>query len=156
MERRSTCDPILLGRYMDGEFGPDEQDSVLLHLKDCPSCQEELRQNEALSTLFRNSLDEQFSQIDFSGLEKNVLAQVRKKRTPWWINLNDLFFSKKLLVPAAAMAAMVVLFFSLARQPVLSPVPSAIVKSLRGEMSSVIILETPKTNQTIIWFNETS
>jgi len=156
MERGKTCDRILLSRYVDRELGPAENNRVISHLTECPSCQKELRENEVLSTLYRSGLEEQLSRIEFRDLEKNVLEHVREKRVPWWMNPKGLVFSKRLLVPAAAMAAMVVLFFSFARQPALSPVPSAIIKSLSGEMSSVVVIETPKTHQTIIWFNETS
>jgi hypothetical protein len=33
-------------------------------------------------------------------------------------------------------------------------VPSAIIKSFSGSMSSVMVFETPETRQTILWYNE--
>ncbi|MDY6881044.1 MAG: anti-sigma factor [Desulfatiglans sp.] len=156
MKRSKACDSMLLSRHMDGELSPAEYDWLMSHLAACPDCQEELRQNEALRTLYKSDLAEERSQVSFQGLERKVLKQVSQKRLSWWMRHKELFFSKKLLIPATAMAAMVLLFFSLIRQPLLPPDPSAIITSLSGDMTSVIVLETPKTRQTIIWFNEAS
>ena len=34
------------------------------------------------------------------------------------------------------------------------PVPSAIINSFTGSVSSVMILETPETREIILWYNE--
>ena len=68
-----TCDAPLIGRFFDRELGLDEDAQVGRHLKNCPSCQKELRENEAISTLFKAGLDDQLSQIDLSDIEPRVL-----------------------------------------------------------------------------------
>lgn len=67
---------------------------------------------------------------------------------------NFQFPNFKFLIPAAAMVAIFFILFSLTGPSVSVSGPSAIVKSFSGDTSSVIILETPESRQTIIWFNE--
>ena len=148
-----TCDPNLLARLFDRELGRDEAARVGRHLKNCPSCQKELRENEVISSLFKASLDDQLSRIDLSDLEPRVLELIQRKMVPWRMRLRDLFVSKRFLVPATAIAT-ILLFFCLTRPPGNVSGPSAIVDSFTGETSSVIILETPRTRQTILWFSE--
>ena len=148
-----TCDPALIGRFFDRELGLDEDALVGRHLKNCPSCQKELRENEVISTLFKAGLDDQLSQIDLSDLEPRVLELIQRNGVPWWKKLRNMFLSKRFLVPATAMA-IILLFFSLTRQPVPVSESSAIIDSFTGETSCLIILETPRSRQTILWFGD--
>ena len=149
------CDQTLIDLYFDNELGQDEHARFSEHISHCPSCQKALRDNQAISTLFKSGLDKEVSQANLDALEERVLDLIRKKRSPWWRKVIDLFVSKKLLIPAAAMAVMLI-FFSIIRQPAPVSVPSAIVKSFSGDVSSVMIIETPKSRNVIIWYNESS
>jgi len=51
---------------------------------------------------------------------------------------------------------MLVMFFYLAMMPVPASGPSAIIDSLQGDFASVMILETQKSRQTILWIHEAS
>ncbi len=152
----TKCDPALLNRFFDQEIRPEERAKVSEHLKDCSLCQKALQDNKYLSALFKAGLDKELSQANLDGLDQRVLSLIRRKRFSWWMKTKDLFVSKRFLIPATAMATIFVLFFSLARDPASVSGPSAIVKSLTGDLSSVMIIEEPKSRQTIIWFNETS
>ncbi|MBL7225868.1 MAG: zf-HC2 domain-containing protein [Desulfobacteraceae bacterium] len=149
------CDEELIGRYFDGELSQEEYDSISRHLKDCPSCQKTLQDNQAISTVFRDNLEREVSQADFGVLETRVLDQIRQKENPWWERITKLFFSNKLLIPATALAVLI-LFFAIMRSPTTISGPSAIIEAFSGEVSSVMIIETPKSHQTIIWYKETS
>ena len=149
------CDEELIGRYLDGEVSRKEHDRISRHLKDCLSCQKILQDNQAISTNFRDTLERESSQADFSVLETRVLDQIRQKENPWWERITKLFFSNKLLIPATAVAALI-LFFAITRAPTTISGPSAIIEAFSGEVSSVMIIETPKSHQTIIWYKETS
>ena len=150
-----ACDEELIGRFFDGELGQKEQDRLNRHLKDCPSCQEIFRDNRAISALFRGTLEREISQTRFSVLETRVLERIRQKETPWWKRLLRLFFSNKLLIPATAAAALI-LFIAITKAPTTVSDPSALIGSFSGEVSSVMIIETPKSHQTIIWYKESS
>ncbi|MCP4664758.1 MAG: zf-HC2 domain-containing protein [Deltaproteobacteria bacterium] len=150
----TKCEPALVSRFSDGELGPEEHALLSSHLRDCASCQKTHRENQALSALFKASLEGELSQVNLHAFEQGVMDKIQAGNSPWWMGFRDLLAPKKILIPAAAMAAMLVLFFSLMRP--LAPVtaPSAIINSFTGEVSSVMIIETPKSRQTIIWFNE--
>jgi len=149
------CDEELIGRYLDGEVSRKEHNRISRHLKECPSCQKILRDNQAIYTIFRDTREKEISQVSFAALETRVLDQIRKKRNPWWERITKLVFSNKLLIPATALAALI-LFFAITRSPTTISGPSAIIETFSGEVSSVMIIETPKSRQTIIWYKESS
>jgi len=152
---KSHCDPALLSRFFDGELGPDEQACIRAHLKECFSCQKALIDHQRISALFKTISNGAASQAKFDDIEEGVMSQIRKDRDPWWLKFKAFFLSKKLLVPATAFTAAFIILFSLLRAPLPESGPSAIINSFTGEISSVIIMETPESRQTIIWFNET-
>ena len=149
------CDEELIGRYLDGEVSQKEYARISSHLKDCLSCQKILQDNQAISAVFRDGLERAVSQADFGVLETRALDRIRKKENPWWKHLVKQFSSLKILIPATALAALV-LFFAIPRSPTTILDPSAIVEAFSGDVSSVMIIETPKSRQTIIWYKETS
>jgi len=151
----TECDPILLGRFLDQELGPDQHARVEKHLRDCLSCQKAARNQRAFADLLNAKVGKAVSLTDFDHLERQVLARVRDRQAPWWQEAVSLIFSRKILIPAATMAAVLTLFFSYPRPPAQISGPSAIINSFTGDISSVMILETPKSRQTIIWFDET-
>lgn len=150
------CNEELIGRYLDGETSQEEYDRISRHLKDCPSCQKILRDHQNISTVFREVLQKEVSQADFADLETRVLGQIRqKKEYPWWERISRLVFSAKLLVPASAIAVLII-FFAITREPATIAGPSAVIEAFSGEVSSVMIIETPKSRQTILWYKEAS
>ncbi|OQY58601.1 MAG: hypothetical protein B6245_10955 [Desulfobacteraceae bacterium 4572_88] len=151
----TECDPILLGRFLDQELGPDQHARVEKHLRYCLSCQKAARNQHALADLLNTKVGKAVSLTDFDHLERQVLALVRDRQAPWWQEAVSLIFSRKILIPAATMAAVLTLFFSYPRPPAQISGPSAIINSFTGDISSVMILETPRSRQTIIWFDET-
>jgi anti-sigma factor RsiW len=149
------CDEELIGRYLDGEISQEEYDRIGRHLTDCPSCQKILRDNQGISTVFREVLGREVSQADFADLETRALGQIRQKENPWWERIFKPAFSAKLLLPASAIAALI-LFFAIARGPATISGPSAVIEAFSGEVSSVMIIETPESRQTILWYKESS
>ena len=149
------CDEELIGRYFDGEVSQKEYTRISRHLEGCPTCQKILQDNQAIATVFRNNLAREVSQADLGVVETRVLDQIRQKENPWWKRLSKRFSSIRILIPVTALAALI-LFFAITRSPTTISGPSAIIESFSGEVSSVMIIETPKTRQTIIWYKETS
>ncbi len=151
----TECDSILLSRFLDQELGPDQHAKLEAHLRDCPFCQKTAREHHALADLFKAKVEKAVSLTDFGHLERQVMDRVRDVQEPWWQKAGSLLFSKKMLIPAVSAAVMLILFFSYPRPPEQAIGPSAIINSFTGDISSVMILETPKSRQTIIWFDET-
>lgn len=149
------CNEELIGRYLDGEVSQEEHDGISRHLKDCLSCQKILQDNQSISTVFRDNLKKENSHAAFAVLETRVLDQIRQKENPWWKRLAKRFSSIRIFIPATALAALI-LFFAIPRSPTTISGPSAKIEAFSGDVSSVMIIETPKSRQTIIWYKETS
>jgi predicted anti-sigma-YlaC factor YlaD len=153
--RSAPCDPELLNRFFDGEAGPGEKTCILEHLKTCEHCRRELKRNVQLSQRYREKLHGDLSGIHAAALEGKILQKVRNKRIMSWPGILDLLTSMRFLVPAAAAVGMIFFVFITLKGPAPDAPPSAIINSFTGEVSSVMILETPQTHQTVIWINET-
>jgi hypothetical protein len=153
---KSSCDPKMLARFFDRELEADESVGISGHIEDCHACKEELRDNQFISALFKATVEEELSRTNVQEVEERVLTLIRVKKGPWWVQFKDLCLSKRLYVPAAAVAAMLLIFFLVARTPTPASGPSAIIDSLQGNFASVVILETHKSRQTILWIHEAS
>jgi hypothetical protein len=123
------------------------------HILACPTCNKILEDLKEVSDLYRVHIAHQSVGIETRETEKHVLDQLRKEEAPWWTKVKDTFLSKKILVSATATAAVALLLITVLRVPAPDS-PSAIVTSISGDVSSIIILEAPETHQTILWFNE--
>ena len=152
----NTCDSSLVDRFWDKELEPDEQDRVREHIKKCAACQKTLQGRQRVSGLFHAGLKAALSQTDLEGLEETILDLAQQRRTPWWMGLRALLISKRVLIPAAAMALILMVFFSVRKPPESLPATSAGVISFAGESESDMIMYAPKTNMTIIWYKESS
>jgi hypothetical protein len=150
----NKCNFKLLDRYLDRELDSEDSSLVAGHLEKCPYCQKALRENQAISDLFRGKMHETVSQVNLQAVETRVLAAIKNQRAPWWSTLQNLFVSKRFYVPATALVAgLVLLGVFLTPSPPVST-PSAIISSFKGDVGSVMFLETPTSHQTVIWFNE--
>ncbi len=155
---RCKCDPILSDKFFDQELGQDEHAQVSEHLRHCTSCQKALQENESISALFVNSLGKAVSRTMSDNLENSIISKLetRKVISVFSFQFSIFNFLKKFFIPATAMAAAILIFFFTFTKPPASVAgPSAIVSSFTGDIASVMILETPESHRTIIWFNET-
>jgi hypothetical protein len=152
---QNTCNSSLLSQFLDRELEPDESAEIVDHIGHCDTCRRELRGNQFIASLLKAGIEKGRSQADLQEVEERVITLIRTKRGPWWVHFKNLCLSKKLYVPAAAVAAMLVMFLYLARPPIPASGPSAIIDSLQGDFASVMILETQKSRQTILWIHET-
>ena len=152
-ENLSQCNPELISRYYDEELGQTERSQVESHILECPSCRQVLEDLKGISARYRDHLVNQSAGIDGRGIERHVLGEIRQRKAPWWVKAKEALSLKKALIPATATVAMGLLLFVVLRAPVPDS-PSAIVSSVSGDVSSIIILEAPETHQTILWFNE--
>lgn len=151
----TVCDPTLLNLLYDGELSQEEGVRLRDHLKTCQTCRKELERNESISQHFKDELNREISLINQAALERAIVDRVREKRAPSRAGFWNIFSPMRFLVPAAAVAAMALFFFFTTNGPAPNSSPSAIINSFTGDVSSVMILETPETHQTIIWINET-
>ncbi len=145
------CDTELVSRYLDNELDGNELKRVETHISDCKSCRTRLNDyikiDNGINFLINNRADAQSR-----GFENRVIEAIRGKRagsTSW----KKAVLSKRMLVPAGLAVSVILMFFTFLKSPAQIG-PTAIVSSLSGSGSSVMILETSETRQTILWFNE--
>ena len=149
----SHCDSELMSRYYDGELGQAERSQVESHILVCPSCKKVLEDLKAISSQYGAHLAHQSAGTDARKTEKHILERLRREEAPWWAKAKETLLLKKTLVSATATVGVALLLITVLRAPVPDS-PSAIVTSVSGDVSSIIILEAPETRQTILWFNE--
>ena len=148
------CDPDLAGRYFDGELSSEEKARFEEHLETCPSCETSLRGLRTLSDRFRIEMERAVARADFAAMENRFMKEIHPRRRSWPASLKALLWSPKVLAPAAAVAVALALFFRIFSPSLPAVGPSAIINSFTGEVSSVIIIETPESRHTIVWYTE--
>ena len=154
-QTKGNCDPAMISRFFDHELDQEEYVRVARHIETCPLCRRTLDELTGLSVMVNDYVRETRPETIEGSTEEKVLASIQKRKAPWWIKTRELFLSKKILIPVTTTAALV-LFLSVFFRSPNETGPSAIVTSLSGNMTSVIIMETPQTHQTILWFSENS
>jgi hypothetical protein len=145
------CNAELIDQLHDDELAPEERKAVIEHLNTCASCQGILKDSQILSKLFRDNVDDVLSRTDLRGLDEKILDRIAKRPAG---KLRRLFLSKPFIIPASAVAAVVLVFFTFFTPQISDPGPSALINSFTGRISSVMIIETPNTRHTILWFAE--
>ncbi len=147
-----NCDPVIVSRFFDKELDPADDASIDRHIDSCPSCRKMLDDLKALSRQVRTHITG-ICDTDHTSIEKSLLEAICKKKTPFGERIKAAVLSKKVWIPVTAAASLLLVFFTVFQSPGVTE-PSAIIVSLSGDVSSVVIIETPGTRQTILWFNE--
>ncbi len=158
-EDKIKCDQNLVDLLYDQELDQelDEREVVRLkeHLETCPSCRQAMKENQALSKVFNAGFANVVLNTSLENIEDRVMDKIQSRSLPWWRKIPDLLTPKRMLLPATALTALLVvaiLYYPGSRS--LNDGPSALVSSLGGETASVMVFETPNTRHTIIWFEE--
>ena len=153
IKNNDRCNPGAVSRFKDGELDAAAAGRLQTHLDTCPSCRQELEAQQAVSRRFRAVVAAERNRIDFDVLERRIVARAGEFKVPFFEWVRRIVMLKRIYIPAAATATALILFLWV-YTPMVTPVPSAIVTSFSGDISTVMILETPETHQTILWFNE--
>jgi len=154
--QNNLCDLVLLNRYADQETDPEETRHVQAHLLSCSQCRQALAEQRQLAELLQQGVFAAQQAVDFDRLEKRILT-VEHRRSGIWGDIRDWVLSWKVALPvAAATAALILFFFTPVFQQPSPSGPSAIINSFTGRVTSVMILETPRSQQTVIWYSEES
>jgi anti-sigma factor RsiW len=148
------CDPAMVSRFFDGELDSQTANMFRAHLDTCPACRQALKDHRIVSEYFQSTTSNQQSEMDFEPLEKNLLRQLRNPPIAWKSRFLELITARIFYIPATVLATALILFFTYFNPAGAPSEPSALITSFTGNVSSVMILETPKTHQTVLWFNE--
>ncbi|PIE66839.1 MAG: hypothetical protein CSA23_07145 [Deltaproteobacteria bacterium] len=148
-----ACDEMRLNRYLDDDLNPEERQYMAEHLQKCRHCRHCRETLESFSKRARSRIEMAGRRVDFTALEKRVLTEVLQSRHRN-NGLSRFMARLKYVVPATVAAGLLIFFVYSQYWMRPEPVPSAIINSFTGSMSSVMIFETPETHQTVLWYNE--
>lgn len=139
--------------YIDDELSEEEENRIDEHLNFCPNCRRQLERLRKSSGLVSAALSAK-SAADFDKIWRNIESQIRC-RSSVWQNLCS-YISKPLFwIPASATVAVVLLLASylpVFRSP--HPVSLSRVESVFSKTGDIMLFETAKTSQPIIWIVE--
>ncbi len=162
-------DPILLSQYTDGELKSDQAEQIRRHLSQCPACRMQVELNRRLASQLNTAIDQHAAMIDSDAFEFETLARMSSQNDNLRNKIRHFLFPRKALIPASVVACVLFLLLFLTyrfidqdtgqpvqRAPVqtAAAAPSAIIDSFSGEASAVMIMETPHSRETILWYNE--
>ena len=149
------CNEERLSLFIDGEAEPEEVRQIESHLQTCLACRQYVQQQKELAQMLRREVSLARQAVDFHRLEQQIVDKTGRRKAPG-LPVRQWLLSWKLMLPVAATAALIFLFSTSLLDPPAPPEPSAIIKSFTGRVSSVMILETPQSHRTVIWYSEES
>ena len=155
-ELKKGCDPERLDRYIDGELGIDDSETVKAHLIRCPACQEQIKDRHKIAEAFKSDMDQVASRTNFDRVEEHIIRKIRKEQRKAQARFQRVLLSKSFFMPVSALTAAMIIFFFITNLLRPEPVPSALINSFTGSISSAMIIETPESRHTILWFSEDS
>lgn len=157
---KSPCkkyDKKTISKFVDKELSPEKNDEIKKHIQGCGGCRNIFNHYTQFSELFEQNTVRQVDGIDTKMLRQNVLEQIKRKEVHFFKKVFDYFSPKFYLKIASVLVIMVAGLVYFQAQPINfidNAGASAIVNSVDGDVSSVMIFETEKSKQTIIWFSE--
>jgi anti-sigma factor RsiW len=145
-----------IGRWLDGELGPDESAAVRDHVSDCAQCSETQRQLEKLQLTLKHVLLSEAKKIDFLPFWRAVEQRIVEKRT-WYTAALDWarvqFTASRAAWAVPAVIALILVIVSLE-----SYLPGwrgrnnfATVESIDAYGRSVALLRENESKTTVIW-----
>jgi len=145
----------IIGQFVDNELAPDKTMELSSHIEHCQDCAGQAARLRKLSAVFNSHVTTQADKINFSPRNMAATPIDHGKAHGFFVRffggITDHLYIK--LASLGAVAALLILAVFQGAPPPVSP--SAIVKSLDTNASSVMIIETLREKHTIIWFSET-
>ena len=153
-ESLKKCSPELLSLYLDRELDDEQYSRVKRHIRECQACKKELEDLSSLSRRIHVFMNDQSLPANSHIIKDPVLKKILENENNVFERIKNILSLKKIIIPATGMAVIVLLSLIFLQPNNIGP--TAIVESVSGDVSSIYILETPGTRQTILWFNEKS
>ena len=157
---KNTCkfyNKEIISKFVDNELSPDKHKAISEHIDKCHICSNLAEQYTRMSDLFIQNTSKQVDKIDKNILKQNILEQINREENDFLKKVFDYFSPKFYLKVASVLAILVVSLVYFQADPInkINNIgSSAIVNSVDGDVSSVMIFETEKSKHTIIWFSE--
>lgn len=146
-----------IGRWLDGELGPSESESVRSHVADCAQCRQAQLQLEKIQSELKRALFSEAQKIDFLPFWRAVQLRIAEKRA-WYADALD--WGRGLVTaPRAAWAVPVIIALLLAVLSLDSYFLGwrgarnsfATVESIDAYERNVALLRENESKTTVIW-----
>ncbi len=152
-------DKKIISCFADNELSLEKTVEISKHLETCPVCSDTVAKYRKLSGIFTHNISKQVDKIDKALPGLKVMERIKQREKSYYKKVFDYFFSKFYLkgISAAVILGILFIFFQVLpghKTPVGGIGSSAIVNSIDGDASSIMIFETKKNRHTIIWFSE--
>jgi hypothetical protein len=145
------CGTEMISRFMDNELAGDDLLTVQSHVAFCESCRERLDAYGKIRSGLNSFIGAQ-KWASGQEIEAQVADRIRQKEGLLQ-ELIDFIFAKRVFIPVGLAASLALVFMVFLNNQAPSG-PSAIISSLSGTGSSIMIMETSKSRQTILWVKE--
>ena len=159
---KDSCSVVsrLLEKYFDREMTDEERSLVEAHLLDCQACQDRLRSMEELRDLVKAPVEEAVQNEDFQWIWQKIERGIRleERHTFWetlqtWLQISPLF-QKKVWIPAAAVAILLILTIPLFFKKNSSLLDQSVIEYVESQTHNVMIYESENKKVTVIWLFE--
>ena len=160
---KDPCSSIsrLLERYFDRETTADEGILVQEHLRQCTTCQAQLKSMEELRTTLRTPVDEAVKEETFAWVWQKIEREIQAREKPSWRESIRAWFGlsfpfrRRVWIPAVAAALLIIAIgFPLFFKETPSQTGLSIVKYVESHTNNVMVFESERENVAIIWLFE--
>jgi anti-sigma factor RsiW len=160
---KDSCSSIskLLEKYFDQETTADEGILVQDHLRQCPTCQAQLKSMEELQATLRVPVDEAVQKETFAWVWQKIEREVQNRAKPSWRESIRAWFGlslplrRRVWIPAVAMALLIIAIGSpLLFKETPSQTELSIVEYVQSDTNNVMLFESEREDVAIIWLFE--
>ncbi|MEN8210934.1 MAG: hypothetical protein ABFR31_04395 [Thermodesulfobacteriota bacterium] len=151
----SQYTPEDISMFVDNELSRDKHQGLVQHLEQCTSCSSLVKNYKTLSADFKSHTQSKISEIDSARVKQKLDKAIQNSENKPLKNSFGLFGKNTYLKLASIAAILMITLFTFQNKLFTPTGPSAIVKYVDTDFSSVMIIETQKEQHTIIWYSET-
>jgi anti-sigma-K factor RskA len=159
---KDSCSSVskLLEKYFDQEVTDKERSFIESHLRDCLTCQGELRSMEKLRALVKIPIEEATQEEEFHWVWQKIKREIQlRERSTWWESLRSWLdisplFRRRVWIPVAATMVILLVMVPLLFKKITSYPGPSVVEYIESQTYNVMVYESENTKVTVIWLFE--
>jgi anti-sigma-K factor RskA len=159
---KDSCSSVskLLEKYFDQEVTDKERSFIESHLRDCLTCQGELRSMEKLRDLVKPPIEEAVREEELYWVWQKIKREIQlRERSTWWESLRSWLdisplFRRRVWIPVAATMVILIVMVPLLFKKITSFPGPSVVEYIESQTYNVMVYESENTKVTVIWLFE--
>jgi anti-sigma-K factor RskA len=159
---KDSCSSVskLLEKYFDQEVTDKERSFIESHLRDCLTCQGELRSMEKLRDLVKPPIEEAVREEELYWVWQKIKREIQlRERSTWWESLRSWLdisplFRRRVWIPVAATMVILIVMVPLLFKKITSYPGPSVVEYIESQTYNVMVYESENTKVTVIWLFE--